>query len=97
MKIEFQHQYNKRHRLPIARAPRGLSAALCAVLRPYGTAREFAQRLARLARLGDRVLGLADKRSLPEWRRDILREPGKCSAASTGRREVVLFADTFTS
>jgi Fe-S oxidoreductase len=94
MKIEFQHQYNKRHRLPlrerlVAYLPR--YAPLVAHMAPLANLRNA---WPWLARLGASWLGLAGARSLPEWRRDTLRPQ---SLGPRSGREVVLFADTFTT
>ncbi len=43
------------------------------------------------AKISEIIAGMSARRSLPKWRSDIFREP----VAAPGRREVVLFADTF--
>ena len=47
-----------------------------------------------LARLGERLLGLSARRTLPHWRRDRF-DPAEAVFGPAGGREVVLFADTF--
>ena len=96
MKIEFLHHYRRRHGLP-------LHDRLVAYLPRYAP---LASRLSLLANMRDRVPGLAAlsekvarfsrKRSLPVWRRDVFR-PETSGAAENGKREVVLFADTFNT
>jgi Fe-S oxidoreductase len=96
MKIEFLHQYRKRHGLT-------LHDRLVAYLPRYAP---WASRFSALANLRDRVPGLATlsekvarfsrRRSLPVWRRDIFR-PAPSVEAPAGKREVVLFADTFNT
>jgi len=96
MKIEFLHQYRKRHGLT-------LHDRLVAYLPRYAP---WASRLSAIANLRDRVPGLAilsekvarfsRRRSLPVWRRDIFR-PGSPAETPAGKREVVLLADTFNT
>jgi FAD/FMN-containing dehydrogenase/Fe-S oxidoreductase len=47
-----------------------------------------------LAALSERMLGLAAKRPMPRWRRDVFRDP-LTPIGPEGGREVVLLADTF--
>jgi len=94
MKIEFQHQYNKRHRLPwrerlVAYLPRYAPYAA-----HFAALANIRNAVPALRRLGRTSLGLAAERSLPEWRRDIFR--GTARGPKSGRA-VVLFADTFTT
>jgi FAD/FMN-containing dehydrogenase/Fe-S oxidoreductase len=49
---------------------------------------------AMLRSLSERIAGFSSRRSLPEWRRDIFRDPQDAMGPADGR-EVVLFADTF--
>jgi FAD/FMN-containing dehydrogenase/Fe-S oxidoreductase len=94
MKIEFLHQYHRRH-------PRSLHDRLVAHLPRYArTAARLApvmnlrDRVPGFAKLSEHVLGLAAKRTLPKWRRDYFRA-SELADATAGGREVVLFADTF--
>ena len=48
-------------------------------------------RVGAFRRASERLAGFSERRSLPQWRRDIYRDAG----ASGAGREVVLFADTF--
>jgi Fe-S oxidoreductase len=96
MKIEFLHQYHQRH-------PRALGDRLVAHLPRYARAAarcaplaNVRNRVPTLARLVERLLGIAAGRSLPTWRRDWFR--GQAEAAADGPRgSVVLFADTFNT
>ncbi len=51
-------------------------------------------RVPALARLGERVVGLSARRTLPHWRLDRF-DPAETVFGPTDGREVVLFADTF--
>ena len=96
MKVEFLHQYHRRH-------PRSLQDQLVAHLPRYA---RWGARLAPLSNLRDRMPGLAAlsqalvgfsaRRTLPVWRRDYFRGPSEASGAGT-RGEVVVLADTFNT
>ncbi|AEG92716.1 FAD-binding and (Fe-S)-binding domain-containing protein [Ramlibacter tataouinensis] len=99
MKIEFLHHWRARHgdRLKdrlIARLPE--YARWASRLAPLLNLRNASP---LLARLGERLLGLSAKRSLPRWRRDHFfrgRLPGATAAeVMAARQPVVLFVDTF--
>ncbi len=98
MKIEFLHHYRKRHRLSMrdrlfAYLPR--YAPWAARLAPLLNLRN---RLPGLPALGERVLGLSARRSLPTWRRDAFAKQAPAPARlASERREVVLFVDTFNN
>ncbi|HEY1798444.1 MAG TPA: FAD-linked oxidase C-terminal domain-containing protein [Stellaceae bacterium] len=91
MKIEFRHQYNKRHGLSrrdrlIAYLPRyapyaARLAGLLNLRRPGGF----------LARMGERLFGLSAERSLPKWS----PRPYGAASAKGGGPEVLLLVDTF--
>jgi Fe-S oxidoreductase len=90
MKIEFLHHYRKRHRLTrrdrlIAYLPR--YAPYAARIAPLLNLRN---RVAMLAKLGERRFGLSARRQLPRWSANPYR-----GASSGGGREVVLLVDTF--
>jgi FAD/FMN-containing dehydrogenase/Fe-S oxidoreductase len=101
MKVEFLHHWHGRH-------GRTLKDRLVGSLPDY--ARHAARlapllnlrnRIPLLARLGERLLGLAAGRSLPAWRRDhffAAAPQGTASAGevlAAGQRGVVLLVDTF--
>ncbi|MEM6679085.1 MAG: FAD-linked oxidase C-terminal domain-containing protein [Pseudomonadota bacterium] len=65
-------------------------ARIAAGLAPMANLRN---RMPLLARLSERVMGLAADRPLPEWRRDWYRDEGTWSDME--RADVVLFADSF--
>jgi FAD/FMN-containing dehydrogenase/Fe-S oxidoreductase len=90
MKIEFLHHYHRRHGLSprerlIAYLPR--YARYAARLAPLLNLRN---RVACLARLGERWLGLTAARNLPRWS----ARPYRGVSSGSGR-EVVLLIDTF--
>ena len=90
MKIEALHARAARHGTPlrdrlVAEMPRYARAA--AALAPLANLRN---RIPALARIGERVAGLAASRPLPAWRRDWFRD----SEAPAGG-DVLLLADTF--
>ncbi|HVS23278.1 MAG TPA: FAD-binding and (Fe-S)-binding domain-containing protein [Gammaproteobacteria bacterium] len=101
MKIEFLHQYHRRHPRTledklVAHLPR--YARRAAALAPLLNLRD---RVPGLAALSERVLGFAARRSLPRWRRDWFRGQREVPAAAAGAddaaRDVVLLADTFNT
>ena len=93
MKIEFQHQWQREHGVPLrdrllAYLPRW--ASLAARVAPLLNLRN---RSPALAALMERPTGIAAARSLPQWRRDpFVRQ----SAATDANADVVLLVDTFT-
>ncbi|MGA8050221.1 MAG: FAD-linked oxidase C-terminal domain-containing protein [Burkholderiales bacterium] len=88
MKIEFLAQYRKRHGL-------SLRERLVAYLPRYAP---WAARVAPVANLlqslpgRERIAGISEKRSLPRWHRGPFVDRVR---TLSGRREVVLFVDTF--
>ncbi len=96
MKIEFMHHYHQRH-------ARSLKDRLIAYLPRYamlasrlGPLLNLRNRVGLLAWLGERVLGLSAKRSLPHWHADRFEEGQVASAGGDGGNgEVVLLVDTF--
>lgn len=94
MKLEVLAARAERHGLSwrdraIAWLPR--YAPVAARLAPLLNLRN---RIPALARLSERMLGLAAERSLPRWRRDIFRD-AEAAAGPAPRGDVLLFADTF--
>ncbi len=92
MKIEYLHQRQRRHSLRprerlVAALPR--YAPLMARLAPLLNLRN---RMPALARLGEGLLGLSARRSLPLWRRDFFRDEGRARPETT---DVLLLVDTF--
>ena len=93
MKIEFLHQYHRRHR-------RSLKDRLIAYLPRYaplaarfGPILNLRDRYAPLARLSERLLGFSARRSLPRWRADRFDALDRSADGRNG--EVVLLVDTF--
>jgi len=91
MKIEFLHQYRKRHPLTlrdrlVAYLPR--YARVASVFAPLLNLRN---RVPALAALGERLTGLSAKRKLPAWS----RRPYRADVPAGSGTDVVLFVDTF--
>jgi FAD/FMN-containing dehydrogenase/Fe-S oxidoreductase len=96
MKIEFLHHYRQRHRL-------ALRDRLFAYLPHYApwAARaapllNLRNKLPGLPALSQQLFGLSARRRLPTWRRDTFNK-NRSQPATTGKREVVLFVDTFNN
>jgi len=100
MKIEFQHQYAKRHGLTlrqklIAYLPRYASAA--SKLAPLLNLRDT---IPGAAWLTEKLFGLSARRSLPRW--STSPQPSAspqvfpCPRSGEGEKKVVLFIDTFS-
>ncbi|HEV8501311.1 MAG TPA: FAD-linked oxidase C-terminal domain-containing protein [Casimicrobiaceae bacterium] len=105
MKIEFRHQWQRRHRLAlgermIAGLPRW--APWASRLAWLANARDA---LPGAAWMAERALGISARRSLPVWRRDtFLRDHARAARrdtvaarASAAAPGVMLFVDTFTN
>jgi Fe-S oxidoreductase len=90
MKIEFLHQYHRKH----ARSLADLAIAHLPRYAPWASRLpalfNLRNRHAPLARVSERWLGLSARRRLPSWRRDIARD-----RTTSGEAEAVLFVDTF--
>jgi FAD/FMN-containing dehydrogenase/Fe-S oxidoreductase len=90
MKIEFLHHYRKRHGL----TPRDRLIAYLPRYAPYAARiaplLNLRNRVAMLAKLGERRFGLSARRKLPRWSANPYR-----GASSGGGSEVVLLVDTF--
>jgi FAD/FMN-containing dehydrogenase/Fe-S oxidoreductase len=96
MKVEFQHQYGKRHGLT-------LRQKLIAYLPRYASA---ASKLAPLLNLRDaipgapwlteKLFGLSARRSLPRWSSRPFVSVAGFAVPGTSDRKVVLFVDTFS-
>jgi FAD/FMN-containing dehydrogenase/Fe-S oxidoreductase len=93
MKVEFLYHYKKRHGLTlrdrlVAYLPRyAPSAARLAPLL------NLCNRVPTLAALGEKLLGLSARRSLPEWASETYR--GSTDTGPMGGRNIVLLVDTF--
>ena len=92
MKIEFQHQYGKRHGLTqrqklIAYLPR--YAPMVSKLAPLLNLRDT---IPGAAWLTEKLFGLSARRSLPRWSTSPLPSP----RSGEGGKKVVLFIDTFS-
>ncbi|MEO8159532.1 MAG: FAD-linked oxidase C-terminal domain-containing protein [Betaproteobacteria bacterium] len=96
MKIEFQHQYGKRHALSlrqklIAYLPR--YAAFAAKVAPLLNLRDA---IPGAAWLTEKLFGLSARRSLPRWSSRPFVSPAKPATPGRSDRDVVLFVDTFS-
>jgi Fe-S oxidoreductase len=95
MKIEFLHHYHRHHGLTardrlIAYLPR--YAPYAARFAPLLNLRNG---MPSLARLGERLSGLSDRRKLPEWASRPYRSADPHPTPGEGNREAVLLVDTF--
>jgi FAD/FMN-containing dehydrogenase/Fe-S oxidoreductase len=97
MKIEFLHHYHRRHGW-------SLKDKLVATLprwAPWGARfprlLNLRDTLPGLALLGERLLGLSAKRSLPKWRGDVFLNSLRRWTSAGQAGEVVLFVDTFNN
>jgi len=92
MKLEFLHQYRRKHPLSlrdrlVAYLPR--YASLASRMGPLLNLRD---RVPGLPALSERVAGFSAQRPLPRWHRRPYRDP----APAAGARGAVLFVDTFS-
>jgi len=97
MKIEFMHHWQRAHGLALRErmiahlprwAPRAARAPWLANLRDA---------LPGAGMLGEKLLGLSARRSLPRWRRDTFLRDAAPGEGDDGHADVVLFVDTFTN
>ncbi|MDX1405786.1 MAG: FAD-linked oxidase C-terminal domain-containing protein, partial [Woeseiaceae bacterium] len=96
MKIEFLHQYHRKHRRPlkdqlIAKLPR-----YAPVLAKFPGVLNLRNEHVALAWLGEKLFGLSARRRLPDWRRDPFLGQTEVPGSASGP-EVVLLADTFNT
>ena len=96
MKIEFLHQYRKRHALSLHDRLVAYLPRYAPVAARFAGVANLRDRLPAMAALSERLANFSRHRSLPRWRRDVFRSRINTSAAQ-GAREVVLFADTFNT
>lgn len=95
MKTEFLHHYYQRHRRPLGKRLVADLPRYAAAARRLSPLLALRNRSRLLARLGEYVLGISAKRSLPVWSaRPFVGEPA--SYPGNGK-EVVLFVDTFST
>jgi FAD/FMN-containing dehydrogenase/Fe-S oxidoreductase len=94
MKVEFLHQYHRRHGLSVherlvSHLPR--YAPILSRLAPLANLRNTVPGMSALL---EPLLGFSRKRRLPAWRRDPFRPP-EATSGKGQRGELVLLADTF--
>ncbi len=98
MKIEFLHQYHRRHRRRLrdrffAHLPH--FAVLVSGVRWLANA---GTRFGPLRSIGERLIGISSRRSLPAWQRRAFDARGSGrNVASAAGRDVVLLVDTFNT
>jgi FAD/FMN-containing dehydrogenase/Fe-S oxidoreductase len=105
MKIEFLALYKARHGYSLKDRLFARLPDYAAVASRLSWVANLPETLPGARRLGERLLGLSAKRSLPRWRRDTFwRDPGAgdwatreavLDVACKGGKAVVLFVDTF--
>jgi FAD/FMN-containing dehydrogenase/Fe-S oxidoreductase len=94
MKIEFMHQYRKRHDLTLRERLVAYLPRYAPWVSRFGGLANIRDWLPGLAWLSERLVGLTARRELPRWRRDVFQPGDDLSGAGP---EVVLFADTFNT
>jgi len=95
MKIEFLHHYVGRHGLALRDRLVAYLPRYAPVMAHFAPLTNLRDAIPWFARLSERRLGLAARRSLPRWRRDIF-DPPQAAGVRDGP-EVALLADTFTT
>jgi FAD/FMN-containing dehydrogenase/Fe-S oxidoreductase len=95
MKIEFLHHYRKRRGLRMKDRLVAYLPRYAPRVAPMAALANLRNKSPLLARLGEKLLGLSAKRSLPAWRRDYFGSRATDHPNNDGDREVVLLVDTF--
>ena len=94
MKIEFLHHWNARHGISAQTRLTAYLPRYAPIARRLAPLINLRNRSGALAALGEKLLGMSRRRTLPAWRSDIYTAPPTTPA---GRgREVVLFVDCFS-
>jgi Fe-S oxidoreductase len=92
MKIEFLHQWNRRHGVSAQAAVTAYLPRYAPIARRIAPLINVRNRVRGLAVLGEKLLGLSRRRSLPAWRSDIyIAAPPRPAGP-----EVALFVDCFS-
>ncbi len=94
MKIEVLHQRAKKHGVPLREKLVAYLPRYAPKLRRFAGLANLRNRVGVLRRLGERWLGIAAERPLPEWRSDAFYPPETAVGPEDGI-PVALFADTF--
>jgi Fe-S oxidoreductase len=92
MKIEFLHHWNARHGISAQTRLTAYLPRYAPIARRLAPLINLRNRSAGLAALGEKLLGMSRRRTLPAWRSDIYTAPPTRPAG----REVVLFVDCFS-
>jgi FAD/FMN-containing dehydrogenase/Fe-S oxidoreductase len=105
MKIEFLSHYKARHGLTLKDRLIASLPDYAAVASAFPWLMNLRNRVPLLARLGESVLGLSARRSLPQWRRDTFWRTAAAqqltgreeliAQAKSGGKVAVLFVDSF--
>ncbi|HWH46826.1 MAG TPA: FAD-linked oxidase C-terminal domain-containing protein, partial [Burkholderiales bacterium] len=94
MKIEFLHQYNKRHGLTLRQKLIAWLPRYAPVASKFAPLLNLRNAIPGLPLLTEKLFGLSAKRSLPRWRFASSFTPA-APAWGEGRGEVVVLVDTF--
>lgn len=92
MKIEFQHQYGKRHGLSLRQKIIGYLPRYAPAVVAFAALLNLSNRLPGASWLVERLVGFSARRSLPRWK----YSPLPVAPRTAGRPPVVLFVDTFS-
>jgi FAD/FMN-containing dehydrogenase/Fe-S oxidoreductase len=96
MKVEFLHQYHAVHRRSVKDRLIAHLPLYAAKLARFSKLANLRNRVGGLQYLGEKFLGFAARRSLPEWRSDYFRGQTEIANNGTGN-DVVLLPDTFNT
>jgi Fe-S oxidoreductase/FAD/FMN-containing dehydrogenase len=96
MKIEFLHHWHARHGISAQTRLTAYLPRYAPVARRLAPLINLRNRSAGLAVLGEKLLGMTRRRSLPAWRSDIYAAPPDAAPRATPAGEVVLFVDCFS-
>lgn len=100
MKIEFKHHYNKRHGLKLRERLVAYLPRYASIASKFDGLLGLRDTIPALAWLSEKTLGFSARRSLPKWHKAPFRadqEIPQLAADAELKKEVVLFADTFST
>ncbi len=96
MKIEFQHQYGKRHGLTLRQKLIAYLPRYAPVASKFAPLLNLRDTIPGLAWLSEKLLGLSARRSLPRWSSRPFAAGAAADGAKAPARKVVLLVDTFS-
>ncbi|HEX7951691.1 MAG TPA: FAD-linked oxidase C-terminal domain-containing protein, partial [Burkholderiales bacterium] len=96
MKVEFQHQYGRRHGFTLRQKLIAYLPRYAPVAARFAPLLNLRDTIPGLAWLSEKWLGLSARRSLPRWSSRPFAGAAAARSASTPDRKVVLFVDTFS-